>query len=163
VITHVVHVSVADANAHDFFEYLTEPTDASYRSWWPGVHRRFQIVRRGDRESHVGDVVFMDEQVGSRRLAARWTVVCTERDQLMSWQLTRRVRLPAWLDISLVDHGPDLELTHVIRVGYASRAGRLLDPVLQLMFPPDYRREVTEHAQEEFPRLAAVIRARPNH
>ena len=50
----------------EVFEFLANPTDEAYRRWWPGIHVQFHTLE--PHAGHVGDVVYMDEYVGSRRL-----------------------------------------------------------------------------------------------
>jgi hypothetical protein len=57
-------VVVPGVTGRQISDFLLAPTDDRYRRWWPGTHLRFHVVRAGRRD-HRGDVVLMDEFVGS--------------------------------------------------------------------------------------------------
>jgi hypothetical protein len=54
-------------------EFLLNPTDDGDREWWPGTHLQFHVVVGAS--DHVGDVVQMDEYVGSWRLRMSGVVI----------------------------------------------------------------------------------------
>jgi hypothetical protein len=142
--------------ASEIFEFLANPTDEAYQEWWPGIHLRFHVLERhGD---HVGDVVYMDEYVGTRRLRMKGIVVEAVPGQRLVWQLKRAIRLPARLELELTDHAGGVAITHTTRAGFGG-AGRILDPLLRLYFSKRFARALDEHVKTEFPLLRDLLRA----
>ena len=50
----------------EVFDFLADPDDRAYREWWPGTHLHFHLL--GGHPGHVGDRIYMDEDVGERRV-----------------------------------------------------------------------------------------------
>ncbi len=73
------------------------------------------------------------------------------------WQFKQIVRLPASLVLEVKDHEAGVTITHTIQAGYRGMA-RILDPVLRLYFSDEFEQAMDEHAQAEFPMLAAMLR-----
>ena len=142
-------VFVDRISGSEIVAFLLDPTDERYRAWWPGTHVQFHVVARAP--GHVGDVVWMDEHVGSRRLRMSAVVIEAEGDRIR-WQFKRGVRLPAWLCLELVDQPGGCRVRHTVEVGYRG-VGRVLDPVLRLYLSPRFAAELDEHVRTEFPRL----------
>lgn len=130
-------------------EFLLSPTDERYRAWWPGTHLQFHVIT--GTPGHVGDVVWMDEHVGSRQLRMSAVVVEAQPGRIV-WQFKRWVRLPGWLRLELVDQPDGCLVRHTVEVGYCG-PGRVLDPILRLYLTPKFVAELDEHVHTEFPRL----------
>ena len=128
---------------------MLSPTDERYRAWWPGTHLQFHIV--ASRTDHVGDLVWMDEYVGSRRLRMTGVVIEAEPGRTIVWQLERWVRLPAVLRLELVDQGGGCLVRHRTEVGYRG-IGRIFDPLLRLSVYPRFAAQLDEHVRAEFPK-----------
>ena len=158
MLTFETSIRVDGVTAGEIFDFLTNPDDESYRAWWPGIHLQFHTLERG--ESYVGDVVYMDEYVGKRRL--RMTAIVTQAipGRRLVWQLKRRVRLPAWLAIEVEDYDDDgVLITHTTRAGFRG-AGRILDPVFRPFFSHTFADDLDQHVRAEFPRLRDLLRQR---
>lgn len=136
-------------------DFLLSPTDERYREWWPGTHLQFHVV--GSRPDHIGDVVWMDEYVGSRRLRLTGVVVEAEPGRTIVWQLRRWVRLPAVLRLELVDRGGGCLVRHRLEVG-SRGIGRIFDPLLRLYISPRFAAQLDEHVRTEFPKLRDLLR-----
>jgi hypothetical protein len=125
VLTLQTRIRVDDVAASEIFDFLANPDDEAYRAWWPGSHLRFHLVARGD--EHIGDVVYMDEYVGRRRLRMSAVVTTAIPGRRLDWQLKKGIKLPACLSLELEDHEGDVEITHSVRAGF-SGIGGVLDP-----------------------------------
>ena len=157
MLTLETSIRVEGITGTEIFDFLANPDDESYRAWWPGIHLQFHTLARGD--NHVGDVVYMDEYVGRRRL--RMTAIVTEAvpGKKLVWQLRKRVKLPARLCLVLDDHDGGVTITHTTRAGLRG-AGRILDPVLRLVFSRSFARDLDEHVRTEFLLLRDLLRKR---
>jgi hypothetical protein len=60
MICHTVELTVPNAKAEMFYDFMIDPCDERYSGWWKGEHLQFHIVKNGD-DNHIGDLVFMDE------------------------------------------------------------------------------------------------------
>jgi hypothetical protein len=147
-------VFVDGITGSEIAEFLLNPTDERYRAWWPGTHLRFHVVAPA--EGHVGELVRMDEYVGTRRLRMSAVVVEARPDRIV-WQFKRWLRLPGWLRLELVDRPGGCLVRHTVEVGYR-RVGRVLDPILRLFLSPRFAAELDEHVHTEFPRLRDHLR-----
>jgi uncharacterized protein YndB with AHSA1/START domain len=134
MITHSTCVDVNALSASELYEFMLNPTDSRYQRWWPGVHRRFHVIRRHPITSPVGDVVVMDELIGRRRLRFRGVVRVAEPDRRIVWQLGMGVSGPAWLEMTLTRIAGGVRIDHVVRIGFPGLRGRLTDPVIRLYF-----------------------------
>ena len=102
MITFQTKIQVDRITAIEIFDFLADPDDESYRAWWPGTHLQLHTVERGG--EHIGDVVYMDEYIGNRRL--RMSAVVTEAvpGRKLGWQLRKGIKLPARLSLELKDY-----------------------------------------------------------
>lgn len=146
---------VEGLTGREIFEFLAEPDDRGYQQWWPGVHLRLHIVSRGI--GHVGDVLYMDEYVGSRRVRLSAVVVEAVPGERLVWRLKAGVRLPVWLSLEFVDGAAGVTVTHRIRAGWAGR-GRIFDPILRLYFSRRFAAAMDAHVRAEFRRLRDRLR-----
>ena len=121
---------VEGISASEIFEFLADPTDEAYRQWWPGVHLQLHPLER--HPDHVGDVIYMDEYVGARRLRMKGVVIDALPGRRLVWQLKKVIRLPARVELELRDHDAGVAITHTTRAGFRA-AGRLLDPLFRLL------------------------------
>jgi hypothetical protein len=155
MLTLETKVRVDRMTAAETFEFLANPDDGSYRAWWPGVHHQFHTLERG--EDHVGDVVYMDEHVGRRRLRMRAVVTEAVPARRLEWQLRKGLDLPARLRLDLVDDNGTVAITHTTRAGFRG-IGRALDPLLHLYFSRRFTAELDQHVRTEFPLLRDLLR-----
>ena len=70
-------VTVPGLTASQVTSFMLDCSDAGYQKWWPGVHLHLHKLASGSAD-HVGDEVFMDEFIGSRRLRMTGVVVHAE-------------------------------------------------------------------------------------
>lgn len=150
-------VEVPGLRGIEVTDFLLNPTDAAYQAWWHRVHGEFHRVAPGGAD-HVGDVVFMDELVGSRRVRMTGVVEEAEAGRRIVWRLAKGVRLPVRLTLALddrvdrVDGVDGVSIRHTITAGWRG-PGRLLDPFLRLYFSPRFAAALDCHVRREFPRL----------
>lgn len=157
MVTFETKIQVDEITATEIFDFLADPDDESYRAWWPGTHRQFHTVERGD--EHLGDVVFMDEYIGKRRLRMRALVTDAVPGRKLDWQLRKGIRLPARLSLRLEDYEGGVEITHTVRAGFRG-LGRILDPVLRVVMSERFARDLDDHVRTEFPLLRDLLRNR---
>jgi hypothetical protein len=123
------------------------------------VHLQLHVIARGD-DSHVGDVLVMDEYVGARRLRLHAIVEEAVAGSRLVWRLKAGVRLPVWLSLEF-DGGVDRVLiTHRIHAGW-SGWGRLFDPLWRLYLSPAFASAMDAHVHEEFRALRARLHPAP--
>jgi hypothetical protein len=158
MLTIQTSIRVDDCTGVEVFDFLANPEDESYRAWWPGTHLQLHIRERGGRD-HLGDVIYMDEYVGKRRL--RMSAIVTEAvpGRKLVWRFKRGLELPAHLCLELDDYDGGVAITHTIRAGFRG-AGRVLDPALKLLLSERFARDMDDHARTEFPRLRDLLRER---
>jgi hypothetical protein len=148
-------IFVDGIGAREIYTFLLGATDESYRRWWPGTHLRLHALER--HEDHIGDVFYMDEYIGKRRVRMKGVVLEAQRARRIVWQLEWwRVLLPVRLTLELADRNGGVALRHTIRAGFGG-PGRALDPLLRLYFSPRFARDMDEHASTEFPMLRDLL------
>lgn len=146
-------IRVTGMRAADLLDFMLSCTDEQYQAWWPGTHLAFHTV--DGRPGHVGSLIYMDEYVGTRRLRMQGIVVEVVPGKRVVWQFKQIVCLPAWLTLEVEDEAGGVTITHTIRAGFRGM-GRVLDPLLRLYFTEEFEQAMDEHAQAEFPMLAAM-------
>lgn len=145
---------VPGVRGQQILDFLVHCDDEAYQRWWPGTHLRFRT-----REAHpggVGNVVFMDEMIGKRRVRLSGVVTELVPGRKLVWQFKALVRLPVRLVLELDDDAAGVRVTHTIRAGFGG-IGRILDPLFRLYLTRDFARAMDEHVRTEFPRLAGVL------
>ena len=138
----------------EIFEFLVNPTDEAYRRWWPGTHLHFHLLER--HAKHVGDIVYMDEYVGRRRLRMRGIVIEADPGRRLVWQMKKAIRLPVRLELELRDYAGGVAITHTTRAGLRG-AGQVLDPLFRIYFSDRFARDLDEHVKAEFPLLRNLL------
>ena len=157
MLTLETSIRVDGITGMEIFDFLANPEDESYRAWWPGTHLQFHTLARGD--NYVGDVIFMDEYVGTRRLRMAAIVTEAAPGKKLAWQLRRWIKLPAHLYLELEDHDGGVTITHTTCAGFRG-PGRILDPALRLFFSRAFAHALDEHVRTEFPLLRDLLRQR---
>ncbi len=137
-------------------EFFLNPTDDAYRRWWPGTHLAFHVV--SPRPDHRGEVVWMDEYVGRRRLRMRCVVRTVEEAKIV-WRMKMLVTLPLSLTLALEDEPDGVTVVHTLGIE-ARGLGRLLVPFVRLFFSPAFRQAMDEHARTEFPMMGNILGTR---
>jgi hypothetical protein len=157
MVTFQTRIEVDGMTATEIFDFLADPDDESYRAWWPGTHLQLHTVERGD--EHVGDVVYMDEYIGRRRVRMSAAVTEAVPGRMLGWQLRKGIKLPARLSLELEDHDSGVKITHSVRAGFGG-LGRVLDPALRLIMSESFARDLDDHVRTEFPLLRDLLRKR---
>lgn len=134
-------------------DFMLDSSDERYQAWWPGTHL---AMHRVNAAPGVGQVVLMDEYVGTRRLTMYGRVTKTSPTDI-TWQLRRVVTLPCWVSIELEDDATGASITHTIRAGFDGVAGRLLDPLFRIYFSRRFACQMEEHFTGEFSRLSDLL------
>ncbi|GEM_PF-431765 len=148
-------VRVADVSSAEILDFMLNCTDQRYQAWWPGTHLAFHTVKR--RPGDIGNIVYMDEYVGQRRIKMQGVVTQVIPGKKIVWQFKRLVRLTAWLILQADDEDGGVMLTHTLLAGFKG-IGSILDPLLRLYFSDGFVRAMDEHAQAEFPMLSKLLR-----
>jgi hypothetical protein len=138
----------------EIFEFLANPTDEAYRRWWPGTHLQLHLLER--HAGHVGDVVYMDEYVGKRRLRMKGIVIEAKPGRRLVWQTKKAITLPARLELELRDYEGGVAITHTTRAGFRG-PGRVLDPLFRIYFSERFARDLDEHVKTEFPLMRNLL------
>jgi hypothetical protein len=150
-------VSVDGLTAQEVTDFLLDPSDDSYQAWWPGTHHAFHVLRHATGEGHVGDMVRMDEHVGSRRLRTDAEVVQAVPGEKIVWLVRRwRIRLPIRVSLVLQNQENGVLLRHAITVGWSGRGG-VFDPLWRLYFSDSFAAAMDQHAHTEFGLLRDLL------
>ena len=153
-------LTVDGLSGREVTKFLTEPDDDRYRAWWPGVHLAFHLVRRGATASRLGDVVLMDELIGSRRVRATGEVVEAIPGEVLVWQmLLWAVRLPVRVSLTFRTLGSSVRVHHLIEAGWRGPA-RVLDPLWRLYFSSSFADAMDWHVYTEFLLLRDLLHGR---
>jgi len=157
MINHTVKLTVPNAKAEQFYDFMINPTDERYSAWWPGEHLQFHIVKKGD-ENHLGDLLFMDEYLGkNHRLTFKAVIIEAVRPYKIMWQMKKLgLRLPARVTLSLKDSPGGVEVGHELQIGFKG-PGKLLDPFIKLYFNKSFRAALERHCEIEWPKLANYL------
>lgn len=150
VLTLQTKLRVDEITSVEIFDFLASPNDRAYQQWWPGTHLQLQPIKGTG--AHAGDLIYMDEYVGARRLRMTAIVLEAVRPERLVWQLKKVVKLPVRLYLELADYRGGVAITHTIRAGFTG-PGRILDPLLRLFLSPRFAEAMDEHARTEFPML----------
>ncbi len=137
-------------------EFLLNCSDEQYQCWWPGTHVSFHTIKRLPND--VGNLVFMDEYIGQRRVAAQGIVRQVVPGKRLVWQFIKLVRLPVWLTLELEDLDEDVRLRHTITAGF-NGIGSLLDLFFGLYFSRRFAVAMDDHVRTEFPKLRDMLNA----
>ena len=160
MIKHTVSLTVPNARAEQFYDFMINPTDERYSEWWQSEHLQFNIIKHGD-ENHLGDLVFMDEWLtnssGKRhRLKFSAVVIAADCPNKITWQMKKRIRLPAFVTLSLQDSPEGIALTHELQIGFGG-IGKILDPFIRLYFNKSMKAALTTHCNAEWFMLAEYL------
>lgn len=147
-------VEVSGISGRTVSDFMLNCTDEDYQSWWPGTHLAFHTVNRFPND--LGNLVHIDEYVGSRRLKFEGVVVKTIPGKEIIWQVKKVLRLPAWLVLEFRDSSKGVVIAHTLKVGFGG-IGRLLDPFLRLYLTSGFEKDLEKHAHIEFTKLAEVL------
>jgi hypothetical protein len=154
MITLQSQLHVDGVRGNEIVDFLLSYTDQAYQAWWPGTH--LQLHTLACYPNSVGNIVFMDEFIGKRRIKTVGVVRIAEPAKIV-WQLKQRIPLPVWLTLDLVDDAAGVTITHTIRAGVKA-LGWLFDALFRMYFSDEFRRAMDEHVKAEFPKLRDLLR-----
>ena len=156
MFTTETRIHVDALKARDVFDFLIDCSDDRYQRWWPGTHLRFHTIHR--RPGNVGNLVYMDEFVGTRRVRMQGVVIEALPGSRIVWQLKPifRLAVPVWLALDLRDDATGVFITHSDRAGYTG-AGAVLDLLFRMYLNARFIRQLDAHVREEFPRLRDML------
>ncbi len=154
MITLTSEVYVPNTRGIDIFDFMVKPNDRAYQRWWPGIHLRLHNIKESP--AIVGNVLMMDEYVGSRRLTMRAVVTEAVPGKKLTWQLVKFVPLPAWLTLEFKNDVGGVMLTHTLTTGFGGTSN-LFDDLLRLYLTPEFAQALDEHAKTEFPMLGEML------
>ena len=137
-------VEVPGLGASEVYDFLTNPNDVAYQSWWPGTHLQFHMVRRTP--ELVGSIVFMDEFVGTRRIRMRGEVSDTKPNRLIVLQLRSVVRLPLRLELGFADTDGGVRIRHTILAGM-NGVGAIFDRLIRRTLNDEFAAMMDEHVR----------------
>ncbi|MCE3266857.1 MAG: hypothetical protein K0S15_1566 [Solirubrobacterales bacterium] len=150
MLTLQTEIRVDGITGGEIFDFLADPSDRAYQQWWPGTHLQLHPLER--HEGHIGDVIYMDEYVGRRRVRMTVIVIEAVRGERLVWQFKKLLRLPARLVLELADYEGGVAITHTIEAGFKG-PGRVVDPLMRLFFSRRFAEAMDHHAKTEFPLL----------
>jgi hypothetical protein len=142
---------VAGLKGREVTAFLLNPTGLDYQRWWKGTHLHLHPIK-----GSTGEVVYMDELIGARRLRLTGVVIESVPGEKITWQLMRIIKLPVWLSLELKDDDEGVTITHTIRAGFAG-VGRILDPILRVYFSEGFTSAMDDHVKTEFPKLRDML------
>ena len=134
----------------EIYDFLASPNDRAYQQWWPGTHLHLHPIKGAG--GHIGDRIYMDEYIGTRRVRMTVIVLDAVRPKKLVWQLKKLVKLPVRLELELAGYEGGVAITHTIRAGFTG-PGRILDPLVRLFFSSRFAEAMDDHARTEFPML----------
>ena len=150
-------VTVSGLTGMQVTDFLLDCDDDSYQAWWPGTHLELHVLEHGTGDFHVGDVVLMDEYIGSRHVRLVGEVVEAVPGELIVWQFRLGgLRLPVRLTLALSTHEGGVRLRHNITAGWRGR-GRVFDVLWRLYFSRSFARAMDRHVRTEFPLMRDLL------
>lgn len=156
-------MTVDGLTGREITDFLLDCGDDSYQAWWPGTHLELHVLKHGSGDDHVGDVVLMDEYVGSRRVRMVGEVIEAVPGKRIVWQFRPGgLRLPVQLTLALSTHGHGVSLRHTITAGWSGR-GRILDPLWRLYFSRSFAGAMDRHVHTEFPLMRDLLHRAPTN
>jgi hypothetical protein len=154
MITMKTQVNVRGTTGKAISEFMLNCTDEDYQRWWKGVHLSFHTIKRYP--GNIGNLVYFDEFIGRRRLRFHAEIIEIIPGRKLVWQMKKIVKLPGWLTLVFEDTAEGAGIIHTITIGF-NGVGEVLDPFLKLYFSDEFEKELNEHAQIEFHKLAGML------
>lgn len=152
-------IHVAGLSGAEIYGFLLNAGDEDYRRWWRGTHLALHTIER--RPNDIGNVIYMDEFIGSHRVKMKAVVLEAEPGRRLTMQFKKLIPLPAWLFLEFEDRDGGVTVTHTLRAGYKG-IGRLLDPLLRLHFTKQFEKDLDAHVRTEFPKLRDLLSSTKN-
>jgi len=157
MIKHTVELMVKNATAEQFYDFMINPNDKKYSEWWAEEHLQFHITKKGDKY-HLGDYVYFDEYLGSkRRLKFHAVVAVADKPNKIMWQMkVIGLKTPFYVILGLINKTDGVYVSHELRLGY-SGLGRVFDPFIKLYFNKSFRAVLENHCNTEWDKLADYL------
>ena len=154
-------MTVDGLTGREITDFLLDCGDDTYQAWWPGTHLELHVLEHGPGGSHVGDVVLMNEYVGSRHVRMVGEVIEAVPGEKIVWQLRQgRLRLPVRLTLVLRTGEHAVALRHTITAGWSGR-GRVFDRLWRLYFSGSFAGAMDRHVHTEFPLMRDLLHRAP--
>ena len=147
-------VAVKGISGKSIYDFMLNSTDKDYQEWWEGTHLAFHTIQRFPND--LGNLVYVDEYVGSRRLKFEGVVIKLIPCKEIVWQMKKVVRMPAWIVLEFKDNKGGVVVAHTLKVGLAG-IGRLMDPFIKLYLNKGFENDLEEHAHIEFTKLEEIL------
>ena len=160
MITIQSKIHVDRIGGKEIFNFLMNPTDHEYQTWWPGTHLALHTLKRTP--NNVGTIIYMDEFIGDRRVKASCIVIEAEPAKKVVWQVKKLIRLPIWFSLELEDDTEGVAITHTIRAGFEGVKG-MYDVLFRLYFSDKFAAAMDEHVKIEFPKLRDMLSSAKVH
>jgi hypothetical protein len=154
MITLSTKVDVMGISGATVSNFMINCTDEAYQKWWPGTHLEFHTIKRYP--DNLGNLVYFDEYVGSRRLKFKGIVISYVPGKEMVWQMKKAIKLPAFLKLLFEDTDKGVRIFHSLCAGFDG-AGKILDPFLNLLLSQEFKKQLDEHAHIEFNKLGEIL------
>ncbi len=156
VLTLESEMTVEGLTGREITDFLLNLSDDTYQAWWPGTHLECHVLKHGTGD-HVGDVVLMDEYVGSRHMRMVGEVIDAVPGERIVWQQRQgRLPLPVRLTIALSSSQHGVQLRHTITAGW-SGPRRWLDPLWRLYLSRSFAGAMDRHVRTEFPLMRNLL------
>ncbi|MFG1930684.1 hypothetical protein ACGFK1_08490 [Mycobacterium sp. NPDC048908] len=150
-------MTVDGLTGREVTDFLLNCDDETYHTWWPGTHLELHVIKPGPAEDHVGDVVLMDEYIGSRRVRLVGEVIEAVPGEKVVWHFRLGgLRIPVLLTLALRARENGVRLRHTITAGWPGRA-RVLDPLWRLYFSKSFAGAMDRHVHTEFPLMRDLL------
>ncbi|WP_206428468.1 hypothetical protein [Mycolicibacterium stellerae] len=154
-------MTVDGLTGREVTDFLLDCGDDNYQVWWPGTHLELHVLEHGSDQDHVGDVVLMDEYVGSRHVRMVGEVMEAVAGKRIVWGFRPAgLRLPVRLTLTLTDEARGVRLRHTITAGWTG-PGRVLDALWRVYFSRSFAGAMDRHVHTEFPLMRDLLHRAP--
>ncbi len=148
------NVHVPDIGGDRIIDFMLNCGDTEYQKWWEGTHIQFHTIKRNPDD--LGNIVFMDEFIGKRRLRMKAIVREIIPDTMIIWQAKMIFKLPVRIILEVSNDITGVNISHVIKAGFRN-IGRFLDPILRFYLSKSFQQDMDEHVKTEFPLLGKML------
>jgi predicted transport protein len=157
MIKHIVEVTVNNASAEQFYDFMINPNDKNYNEWWAEEHIQFHITKKGDK-NHLGDNVYFDEYLGKKRkLKFHAVVIVADRPNKIIWQMKiASLKSPFFVKFELTEKLNKVIVKHELMLGYEG-IGSICDSFIGLVFNKEFRADLEKHCNIEWQKLAEYL------
>lgn len=147
-------VNVKGITSKDIYNFMLNCTDEDYQRWWKGTHLLCHTVKQYP--GNIGNVIYVDEYLGRYRLKGQAVITRLTPYSEMVYQIKKIFKLPAWFTMKFEDVEDGINIIHIVEAGFHG-IGKIFDPLIRLYLSDEYEANLNAHAQEEFPKLAALL------